>query len=78
MKKRILSILLLMCPVVMMAQEDSLQVSGSLFGCFSYSQVFHSMPDYAIAKANLEQLTRQYERSMKTFLTGSVTLHRQS
>ncbi|MBQ2196398.1 MAG: OmpH family outer membrane protein [Prevotella sp.] len=65
MKKRILSILLLMCPVVMMAQEDSLQVSGSLFGCFSYSQVFHSMPDYAIAKANLEQLTRQYEEETK-------------
>lgn len=35
------------------------------FGYFSFEQVFHAMPGYAIAKHNMEELRAKYDAEMK-------------
>lgn len=57
MKKLFLSLLLIVAPMLVSAQEK--------YGYFSYGEVFRAMPEYSIAERNLAQLQNQFEEEMK-------------
>jgi outer membrane protein len=59
MKQLILSIVFLALPFVANAQQ---QVK---YGYFSYKEAFTSMPDYAVAKRNMDALKAKYDAEMK-------------
>lgn len=58
MKKLFTLVLLLSFPILLVDAQVK-------FGYFSYEEALHSMPDYAIAQRNLENLQNQYAAEMK-------------
>jgi len=60
MKKFILFLFMLALPFAADAQGQQLR-----FGYFSYQEVFQSMPDYAIAKRNIDDLSVKYDAETK-------------
>lgn len=59
MKQLVLSLVLLVMPLVVVAQ------SPLKYGYFSYKEAFQSMPAYAVAKNSLEALKGKYDAEMK-------------
>lgn len=58
MKKALLLLLLIVLPFATYAQ-------GMKFGWFSYSDVFKTMPDYAVAQSNIAALREKYDAETK-------------
>ena len=47
-------------------QQQQIAVSAPLhFGYFSFDKVFHTMPGYAIAKHNMDELREKYDAETK-------------
>nr|MBP7471816.1 OmpH family outer membrane protein [Prevotella sp.] len=58
MRKLFLILSLILLPLFVSAQQFS-------FGYFSYDEVLHSMPEYAIAQHNLQDLRSKYDAETK-------------
>lgn len=71
MKQILLPLVFMLMPVAASAQQSahpqvSVPVEQSLrFGYFSYEEVLHTMPGYAIAKHNMEDLRAKYDAETK-------------
>ena len=71
MKQILLPLVFMLMPVVASAQQSahpqvSAPVKQSLrFGYFSYEEVLHTMPGYAIAKHNMDDLRAKYDAETK-------------
>ena len=72
MKQILLPLVFMLMPVAASAQQSAHpQVSAPVeqpalrFGYFSFEQVFHTMPGYAIAKHNMEDLRAKYDAETK-------------
>ena len=71
MKQILLPLVFMLMPVVASAQQSahpqvSAPVEQSLrFGYFSYEEVLHTMPGYAIAKHNMDDLRAKYDAETK-------------
>lgn len=74
MKRTLLYLALAMMPMLASAQQAATSVrSGSQqsaaailhFGYFSYDEVFHTMPGYAIAKHHMDDLRAKYDEETK-------------
>lgn len=63
MKKWLLAAWLMALPLMGMAQQAA--HPSWYFGYFSYDAVLRSMPDYAIAKRNIDDLRAQYDAEMR-------------
>ncbi len=63
MRKLFFLSLLLLCPLLLMAQTDSLTVqkAPARFGYLHYGEVFRLMPEYAAAQRNLDELKAKYD-----------------
>ena len=79
MSKKLLWVLLLLSPLYLHAQQDSLTVSGEQveqvkeeaqalpkpkFGYLSYSAVIHQMPEYIQAQEKLALLQKRYDEEL--------------
>ena len=71
MKQILLPLVFMLMPVAASAQQSahpqvSAPVEQSLrFGYFSYEEVLHTMPGYAIAKHNMDELRAKYDEETK-------------
>ena len=71
MKQILLPLVFMLMPVAASAQQSahpqvSAPVEQSLrFGYFSYEEVLHTMPGYAIAKHNMDDLRAKYDAETK-------------
>ena len=71
MKQILLPLVFMLMPVAASAQQSahpqvSAPVEQSLrFGYFSYEEVLHTMPGYAIAKHNMDELREKYDAETK-------------
>lgn len=71
MKQILLPLVFMLMPVAASAQQSahpqvSVPVEQSLrFGYFSYEEVLHTMPGYAIAKHNMDDLRAKYDAETK-------------
>lgn len=71
MKQILLPLVFMLMPVAASAQQSahpqvSVPVEQSLrFGYFSYKEVLHTMPGYAIAKHNMDDLRAKYDAETK-------------
>lgn len=71
MKQILLPLVFMLMPVVASAQQSAhpqvvAPVEQSLrFGYFSYEEVLHTMPGYAIAKHNMDDLRAKYDAETK-------------
>lgn len=66
MKKTLFSLLLLLLPAAMMAQEDAPAAAISLrFAWYSEAEVMKSMPEYAAAGRSLDSLKAEFAREAK-------------
>ena len=75
MKKIFLNMALALMPMMAFAQQNNTvsetiapteQAAAPLrFGYFSYSEVFHTMPGYAIAKHHMDDLRQKYDAETK-------------
>ena len=66
MKKTLFSLLLLLLPAVMMAQEDTPVATKSLrFAWYSEAEVMQSMPEYAAAGRSLDSLKAEFAQEAK-------------
>ena len=73
MKKTFLYIALALMPMTSLAQQTapaaqqaSTEAQPTLrFGYFSFKEVFHTMPGYAIAKHNMDDLRQKYDAETK-------------
>lgn len=74
MKKTLLYLALAMMPMLASAQQaassartESQQSAAAIlhFGYFSYDEVFHTMPGYAIAKHHMDDLRAKYDEETK-------------
>ena len=71
MKQILLPLVFMLMPVAASAQQSahpqvSVPVEQSLrFGYFSYEEVLHTMPGYAIAKHNMDELRAKYDEETK-------------
>ena len=71
MKQILLPLIFMLMPVAASAQQSahpqvSAPVEQSLrFGYFSYEEVLHTMPGYAIAKHNMDELRAKYDEETK-------------
>ncbi len=61
-KKLFLYLVLALMPAMTFAQQEASAVQQTLrFGYFSFDEVFHTMPGYAIAKHNMDDLRAKYD-----------------
>lgn len=66
MKKLFLHLVLALLPMMAFAQQDGQTAQQTLrFGYFSFEAVFHTMPGYAIAKHNMDDLRAKYDAETK-------------
>lgn len=71
MKQILLPLVFMLMPVAASAQQSAYpQVSAPVeqslrFGYFSYEEVLHTMPGYAIAKHNMDDLRAKYDAETK-------------
>ena len=75
MKKNLLFLAFALCSLTASAQQampaieaQQQQVAAPAplrFGYFSFDKVFHTMPGYAIAKHNMDELREKYDAEMK-------------
>ena len=74
MKKNLLLVAFALISMVASAQQNNVasvqqpaaqQSSALRFGYFSFEQVFHTMPGYAIAKHNMDELRAKYDEETK-------------
>jgi len=66
MKKTFLYIALALMPMTSFAQQATSGAQALLrFGYFSFKEVFHTMPGYAVAKHNMDDLRLKYDAETK-------------
>ena len=74
MKKTFLYVALALMPITTFAQQTTPTVAQPLkteaapalrFGYFSFLEVFHTMPGYAIAKHHMDELRKKYDAETK-------------
>lgn len=66
MKKTFLYLALALMPLTSFAQQATTEAQSLLrFGYFSFKEVFHTMPGYAIAKHNMDDLRLKYDAETK-------------
>lgn len=75
MRKIFFYFALALMPMVVSAQQETTSMAVAVgqsapssalsFGYFSYDEVFYSMPGYAIAKRNIEELRSKYDAETK-------------
>ena len=82
MKQILLSFVFMLVSLIASAQQsahaqvaETPQGKSLYFGYFSYEEVLHTMPGYAIAKHNMDELRGKYDEETKrveTELTASM------
>ena len=73
MKKKLLYVALVLMPLATFAQQATTPSQQTVatsqnslrFGYFSFQEIFHTMPGYAVAKHNMDDLRKKYDAETK-------------